>query len=128
MILRLKKAYYGLIQCLHIWYCTFRGFLILIGFESSRLDVGLLVLHDEDDVILIITAIRYMDDLHSISNQASLRQSKNQTKNRFEMHDLRSVPVYIGMKIKHKLELYTSDIHRYRFIQKIVAKFRMDES
>jgi hypothetical protein len=38
MVLRLGKSHYGLKQCLHGWYGTFKDFVISIGFVASSVD------------------------------------------------------------------------------------------
>jgi len=44
MLLRLRKSLYGLKQSSHVWYGTFKEFVISIGFVASRVDAGLFVL------------------------------------------------------------------------------------
>ena len=46
MVLRLRKSLYGLKQSSHVWYGTFKDLVISIGFEASRVDGGLFVLHN----------------------------------------------------------------------------------
>ena len=48
MVLRLRKSLYGLKQSSHVWYRTFKEFVISIGFVASRVDGELFVLHDKD--------------------------------------------------------------------------------
>ena len=48
MVLCLRKSLHGLKQSLHVWYGTFKDMMISTGFEPSRVEGGLYVLHDQD--------------------------------------------------------------------------------
>jgi len=126
MVLRLRKSLSGLKQSSHVWYGTFKAFVISIGFVASRVDGGLFVL--EDQGIVIATVVLYVDDLLIIANQGLIGKMKNQMKKRFWMHDLGSVSFYLGMNIKCNREHHMIDIHQHSYIQMILAKFTMDES
>jgi len=45
----------------------------------------------------------------------------------FQMHDLGSVSVYLGMNIERNQEHHTIDIHLHSYIQTILGKSRMDK-
>jgi hypothetical protein len=128
MVLRLRKSLYGLKQSSHVWYGTFKDFVISIGFEAFRVDGGLFVLHNKDQDIIVAAVVLYVDDLLIIANEGLIGQIKGQMKNRFRMHDLGSVSFYLGMNIKRNREHHTIDIHQYSYIRSILAKFRMDKS
>jgi hypothetical protein len=128
MVLRLRKSLYGLKQSSHVWYGTFQDFVISIGFEASRVDGGLLVLHNKDHDIVVAAVILYVDDLLIIANEGLIGQIKDQMKTRFRMHDLGSVSFYLSMNIERNREHHTIDIHQHSYIRTILAKFRMDES
>jgi len=126
MVLRLRKSLYGLKQSLHVWYGTFKEFVISIGFVASRVDGGLFVL--EDHGIVVAAVVLYVDDLLIIANEGLIGQIKDQMKKRFRMHDLGSVSFYLGMNIERNREHHPIDIHQHSYIRTILAKFRMDES
>ena len=129
MVLRLRKSLYGLKQSSHIWYGTFKEFVISIGFVASRVDGGLFVLHDKEGHRIVIAAVvLYVDDLLIIANEGFVGQIKDQMKERFRMHDPGSDSVYLGMIIERNREHHTIDIHQHSYIQTILAKFRMDQS
>ena len=128
MVLRLRKSLCGLKQSSHVWYGTFKDFVISIGVVASRVDGGLVVLHAKDQDIVVATVVLYVDDLLIIANEGLIGQIKNQMKKRFQMHDLGSVCFYLGMNIERNREHHTIDIHQHSYIWTILAKFRMDES
>jgi hypothetical protein len=127
MILGVRKSLYGLKQCLHIWYGTFKDFVISIGFVASRVDGGLFVLDNKDHDIGAAVVL-YVDGLLIIADKGLIEQIKDQMKKRFRMHDLGSVSFYLGMNTECNREHHMIDIHQHRYIQTILAKFRMDES
>jgi hypothetical protein len=126
MVLRLRKSLYGLKQSSHVWYGTFKEFVISIGFVASRVDGGLFVLEDQGTVVAAV--VLYVDDLHIIANEGLIRQIKDQMKKRFRMHDLGSVSFYLGINIERNREHHTINIHQHSYIRTILAMFRMDES
>jgi len=128
MVLRLRKSLYGLKQSSHVWYGTFKDFVISIGFVASRVDRALFVLHDKDQDIVVAADVLYGDDLLIIPNEGLIGQIKDQMKKRFPMHDLGSVSFYLGMDIERNQEHHTIDIHQHSYIRTFLAKFRMDES
>jgi hypothetical protein len=127
MVLRLSKSRYGLKQSSHVWYGTFKDFVILIGFVASRVEGGLFVLHNKDQHIVPVVVL-YIHDLLIIANEGLIGQINDQMKKRFRMHDLGSVSFYLGMNIERNREHHTIDIHQHSYIRTILAKFRMDES
>jgi hypothetical protein len=128
MVLRFRKSLYGLKQSSHVWYRTFKDFVISIGFEASRVEGGLFMLHSMDQDIVVAAVVLYLDDLLIIANEGLSGQIKDQMKKRFRMHDLGSVSFYLGMNIERNREHHTIDIHQHSYIRTILAKFRMDES
>jgi hypothetical protein len=127
MVLRLRKSLYGQKQSSHVWYGTFKDFVISIGFVASRVDGGLFVLHNKDQVI-VATVVLYVDDPLIIANDCLIGKIKDQMQKRFGMHDLGSVSYYVGMNFERNREHHTIDIHQHSYIWTILAKFRMDES
>jgi len=127
MVLSLRKSLHGLKQSSHVSYSTLKDFVISIGFVASRVDAGLLILHDKDyDIVAAV--VLYVDDLLIIANKGLIGQMKDQMKKRFRMHNLGSVSFYLGMNIERNRMHHTIDIHQHSYIQTILAKFRMDES
>jgi len=128
MVPRLRKSLYGLKQSSQVWYGTFMDFVILIGFEASRVDGGLFVLHDKDQGTVLAAVVLYVDDLLIIANEGLIGQIRDQMKKRFRMHDPGSVSLYLSMNIERNREHHIIDIHQHSYIRTILAKFRMDES
>jgi hypothetical protein len=102
--------------------------MISIGFKASRVDGGLFVLHNKDQVIVVAAVILYVDDLLIIANEGLIGQIKDRMKKRFRMHGLGSVSFYLGMNIERNREHHTINIPQHSYIRTILAKFRMDES
>ena len=102
--------------------------MISIGFEASRVDGEMFVLHDKDRGRVVAAVVLYIDDLLPIANEGLIGPIKDQMKKRFRMHDLGSVSFYLGMNIECNREHHTIDIHQHIYIRTISAKFRMDES
>ena len=129
MVLRLRKSFYGLKQSSHVWYSTFKDFVISIGFEASGVDGGLFVLHDiEDHGMVVAAVVLYVDDLLISSNKGWIGQIKHQLKKRIRMHDLGSVSFYLVINIIPNREHHAIDIHQHSDICTIFAKFSMDKS
>ena len=128
MVFRLRKSRHGLKQSSHIWYGTFKAFVISIGFVASPVDGGLFVLDDKDHSIVFVVVVLYVDDLLIMANQGLIWQIKDQMKKRFRMLDLRSVSFYLGMNIERNREHHTIDTHQHSYIRTILAMFRMEES
>ena len=124
MVLRFRMSLYGLKQSSHVWYVTFKDFVISIGFVASRVDGGLFVLHDKKDHSIVVAAVvLYVDDLLINANEGLTGQIKDQLRKRFRMHDLGSVSFYLGMNIERNRELHMIDIHQHSYIRTILAKF-----
>ena len=128
MVPRLRKSLYGLKQSSQVWYGTFMDFVISIGFEASRVNGGLFVLHDKDQGTVLAAVVLYVDDLLIIANEGLIGQIRDQMKKRFRMHDPGSVSLYLSMNMERNREHHTIDIHQHSYIRTILAKFRMDES
>ena len=54
MVLRLRMSLYGLKQSSHVWYGTFKDFVISIGFVALRVDGRLFVLEDQGAVVAAV--------------------------------------------------------------------------
>jgi hypothetical protein len=128
MVLSLRKSLYGLKQCSHIWYGTFKDCVISIGFESLGVDGGLFIRHMKEQDIVSAAVVLNVDDLFIIDSEGLIGQIKDQIKKLFRMHDFGSVSFYHGMKLKRNREYHTIDIHQHTYIRMILAKFRIDAS
>jgi len=121
MVLRLRKSLHGLKQSSHVWYGTFKDFVILIAFVASRVDGGLFVLEDQGTVVAGV--VLYVDHLLIIANEGLIGQIMDQMKKRFRMHDLGTVSFNLGMNLERNWELHTIDIYQHSYIRMILAKF-----
>jgi len=98
-------------QSSHIWYRTFKNFVIEIEFVASSVYRGPFVLPDNNQGIGVAAVVLYVDDLLAIAIQGLIGQIKDQVKKRFRMDDLGSVSFSLSMNIEHNREHHTSDIH-----------------
>jgi len=129
MVLRLRKSLYGLKQCSHVCYGTFKDFVVPIGFVASPVDRVLLVFHDmEDHWIVVAAVILYNDDLLIMANDGLIGHIEDQMKKGFRMHDLGCVSLYLGMITECNREHNKIDIHQHSYMWTILAMIRMDES
>jgi hypothetical protein len=118
MVLHLKKSLYGLKQFSHVLYGTFKDFVILIGFLTSRINGGLFVLdHMQHHRIVFAIVVLYIDDLLNIAIEGLIGQIKDQMKKRLQMHHLGSVTVDLRMNIERNREHHRIDIDWHRYIR-----------
>jgi hypothetical protein len=82
----------------------------------------------EDHGTVLAAVVRYLDDLFNNANEESIGQIKDQMMKRFQMQDLRTVSLDLGINIERNWEHHTIDIHQHSYIQKILAMFRMNKS
>ena len=73
MVLHLRKSLHGLKQSSHVWYGTFRDFVIWIGFVVLCVDGRLFALHNTDHDIIAVVVL-YVDDLLIIPNEGLIGQ------------------------------------------------------
>ena len=116
MVLRLRKFLYGLNQSSHVWYSTFKDFMMSIGFVPSCVDGGLFVLHEQNQAKVPAAVVLIVADHLMIANEELIGQINDQMKKRFRMHNFRSVSFYLWMNIEHNPELHTIDIHQHSYI------------
>jgi len=96
MLLHLRKCLYGLKQSFHIWYGTFKDFLISIGFVASHFDAGLLVVSVKDKGTVVAMGVLYVNDIFIIANEDLIRQINDLMTQMIRMHHLRSVSFHLG--------------------------------
>ena len=126
-VLRLRKSLYGLKQSPHVWYGTFKDFLVSIGFVPSRVDGGLFILRNasgEVDCVLVL----FVDDLLLLGALDIIENLKKRLMERFRMHDLGAASHYLGMVIERDTTTGTIAIHQHAYIQSILEKFGMGEA
>jgi hypothetical protein len=101
MVLRLIQSLYCLEKYSHVWYSTFKHFVISIEFMASPVDGELFKLHSKDAHSTVVAAvILYIDDLLTIDNEGLIGQIKDQIEDRLRMHDLGCISCYLSMNIE----------------------------
>jgi hypothetical protein len=126
MVRSLRMSLYGQKQYSHVWYGTFKEFVISIGLVALCVEGGLFVL--EDHCAIVTAVVLYIDYLHIIANVGWNGHIEYQMKKRFQIHDLGSVSFDLGLNIERNRVHHTIDIHQHCYFRMILAKFRMDES
>ena len=96
-VCKLRKAIYGLKQAPHAWCERFSRLLKQIGFEQSKADYSLYVMHtDKGSVIVVI----YVDDLIVTEDYVNaIGMLKKQLHSKFDMKDLGELRYFLGIEV-----------------------------
>lgn len=98
MVLKLRKALYGLLQAPHAWNAKLDDSLSLLGFERSELDHALYRRVEGTNFLLVGV---YVDDLIITGTSASIiDRFKTQMHELFQMSDLGLLSYYLGIEVK----------------------------
>lgn len=126
MILRFRKALYGLRQAPRAWYDTLTSALRLANFTRSHSDFSLFlrfrngqrtfILFWVDDVIVTATSQAELDDVRLFLNT------------QFTMTDLGAPHYFIGMQIEHDRAARRVTLHQATYLNKVLARFLMEST
>lgn len=98
MVLRLKKALYGLRQAPQAWNFKLDQSLVSLGFERSHVEHAVYKRAQGDTFLLVGV---YVDDLIiTRSNINDITEFKRQMKKMFNMRDLGLLCYYLGIEVK----------------------------
>jgi hypothetical protein len=95
-----RKSLYGPTLYSHIWYSTFKDIVISFGFVASRDEGGHFMLNADDQGVVVVTVILYVEDHIIIAKEGSIGYIKDQIKMRFCMHSLGSVICFLARNIE----------------------------
>lgn len=111
----MTKALQGLRQAPRAWFSTFSGFLLQLGFTSSKADTSLFKLKDAQGITLVLV---YVDDkLITGSNEGFISEFIKKLSSKFVMKDLGSLSYFLGIEVLYhdksillSQEKYASDL------------------
>jgi Reverse transcriptase (RNA-dependent DNA polymerase) len=99
LVLRLKKAIYGLKQTGRCWYKTFSDILKQISLNPCESNSAIFVRHSKDQGITILMA--HVDDLTLVASSMDLVNAlKRDLKSKLEMTDMGELHWLLGIEIK----------------------------
>ena len=99
-VLRLRKALYGLKQAPRAWYFKLHKCLLALGFIKSRHAHAIYLKQSSNGKVIIGV---YVDDLIVTGSRSEDVDSfKKQMKEVFEMSDLGSLSIYLGIEINQR--------------------------
>lgn len=124
MVSKLLKSLYGLKQ---EWYAKMHTFLVNdVGFKSSHNDPCLYLRHKNSSILLICL---YVDDfLIARSNEAEISAIKGELSQPFEMKDLGSAKVILGIETKRDRPKQKLFIRQSEYIPTILKRFGTEHS
>ncbi|KAJ0982162.1 hypothetical protein J5N97_010417 [Dioscorea zingiberensis] len=99
LVLKLKKALYGLRQAPRAWNYKLDKSLLSLGFERSPLEHA--VYKKEHHGLVLLVGVVYVDDLIVTGSAVcDIVKFKNQMKKLFSMSDLGLLSYYLGIEVK----------------------------
>lgn len=102
LVWKLLKTLYGLKQSGRIWYLTFRGGMLKLGYSALATDSCIFFCISDDGKSLTIVAV-HVDDMVVISNsKAKLARAKKEIGEAFTVSDGGEPTFILGMHIKLK--------------------------
>lgn len=125
MVCKLLKAVYGLKQAPKQWYHKIHTFLVdVLGFRASQNDPCVYILHRSSSFLVIAI---YIDDLLMIgSEKLEIDELKDAFKKKFEMKDLGSAKVMLGLEITRQRNDRNLFLTQKSYIESVLTKFGMD--
>ena len=114
-VLRLRKALYGLKQAPRAWYFKLHKCLLSLGFIKSQHEWAVYLKPSSSDKLIVGV---YDDDLIVTGSRTEdVKKFKEQMKEAFEMSDLRSLSMCLGIEIDQRPEcIYLSQKGYARYI------------
>lgn len=98
-VCKLKKSLYGLKQAPRVWFDCLYHALIKLGFQNSKTDTSLFILHHEFSIISLLV---YVDDVIITGNNNTLIQHIIRTlSSQFALKDLGMLTYFLDVEIKY---------------------------
>ncbi|KAJ4820349.1 polyprotein [Rhynchospora pubera] len=119
-VYRLSKALYGLKQAPRAWYSKIDAHFQKLGFKRSKNEPNLYVKHKGEEGLMGVCL--YVDDMiYFGTNDAMLREFKEQMMAVFEMTDLGKMHYFLGLEVEQ--EEGRIFISQRKYATDLVAKF-----
>ncbi|SYW81901.1 uncharacterized protein UHO2_00405 [Ustilago hordei] len=123
---KLKEALYSLKQARQLWHAALDKQLQAFGFRWCQAEPCMYTCGSKDAMILLAV---YIDDLLVIRATVSQVQSvQQQLSSMFSITDQGNVSHIIGLNVNYNQEACMLSIDQSRYIEGIIAKFRMDQA
>lgn len=120
----LKKSLYGLKQAPRQWNKEFSNFLKERNLQESQHDRCIFYRTKPTKIFIAI----YVDDgLIFAEKESEIDSILNELKRRFEIHEVET-PIFLGFQIDYDLNKKQAILHQESYVQKVVERFRMNES
>ena len=125
-VCKLQKSLCGLKQSPRQWYFKMHEFLTQIGFNSSLNDPCLYIRHLSSGIVLIAL---YVDDLLIAgSSPVEVQSIKNKLSHRFEMKNMRTAKVILGIQIYRNRSTRRLFISQSEYTRNLLDSFGMINS
>jgi hypothetical protein len=97
-VCKLNKSLYGLKQAPRTWFFRFTDFLKLLGFQQSKSDSSLFILHTQTATAYLLL---YVDDIIlTASTQSLLSSVISKLRQEFAMTDLGPLEHFLGVQVR----------------------------
>ena len=119
-VCRLVKSLYGLKQAPKQWHQKFDDVMMNGGFKINECDKCIYIKETQNEYILVCL---YVDDMLIIgSNNEIITRTKNMLQSKFDMKDLGSADVILGIKITRTSEGIV--LTQEHYAEKILERFK----
>ena len=125
LVLKLKKALYGIKQAPYLWNSLLHKFLVGQGMQRSEVDPCIYFRFDEDGGVTICAI--YVDDIvFTGSNTAGIEQLRGALSERFKIKDLGELNHFLGIKVERAGS--GIKLSQERYAETLLERFGMAES
>ena len=128
MVVRLRRALYGLKEAPRRWYETLTAFLHDMGFSRSRFDDCLFIRECKEGMHYVLV---HVDDMLSTGPKSSMEEFRNGLKKRFkEVTETLNQDRfnYLGMTVRRLRQQGVIELSQIKYIESVKAKLQLGES
>lgn len=122
-VCKLTKALYGLKQAPRARFSVFSSYLLELGFQASKADTSLFILHKANSITLILV---YVDDIILTGNDSTfLSQLVELLSAKFVLKDLGSLRYFLGIEVTYSQS--GMFISQTKYALELLTKAGMDD-